>query len=240
MPIGYILIKTLRQGTEVLEEGVKEQVRSFVRSQMMDDESFMNRGGKSDLYYTMFGWMLCYVLDMETSDEKRKQYLENVDIEALDDLHRTVFKQCVLLDELLGKGLIKAAMNNWKSRHHIEDFFKSFVKHTVSRTVNGEAASMFVGERHDDRDRKEKLEWIVSMQDETGGFWASEVVALPDLLTTAVALFTLKSFGVKTRYEAVDFVDVHFSDDGSFMPNLIDEKGDVEYVFYGLLALGSL
>ena len=60
MPIGYILIKTLRRGTEGLEEGVKEQIRSFVRSQMMDDESFMNRGGKSDLYYTMFGWMLCY------------------------------------------------------------------------------------------------------------------------------------------------------------------------------------
>lgn len=248
MPIGYILIKTLRQGTEVLEEGVKEQVRSFVRSQMMDDESFMNRGGKSDLYYTMFGWMLCYVLNIETDKAKREAYINNVEARKLDVLHKTVFEQCRLVDELLRKGLWRGAIGNWGRRHHIEEFFGLFVKHTVGRSVNGEAARLLVGsdatKSHrtvvEREEKKEALEYIRGMQDETGGFLANEGAAMPDMLTTAVALFTLKAFGMKARFEAVDFVDVHYREDGGFMPNLLDEESDVEYVFYGLLALGSL
>lgn len=247
MPIGYILIKTLRRGTEGLEEGVKEQIRSFVRSQKMDDESFMNRGGKSDLYYTMFGWMLCYVLNIDTDKAKREAYINNVEVRKLDALHKTVFEQCRLVDELLRKGLWRGAIGNWGRRHHIEEFFGLFVKHTVGRSVNGEAARLLVGsdatKSHrtvvEREEKKDALEYIRGMQDETGGFLANEGAAMPDLLTTAVALFTLKMFDTKPRYDALNFIDIHFNDDGSFIPNIIDEQSDVEYMFYGLLALGS-
>ncbi len=248
MPLGYILIKTLHQGAEILEEDVKCQVRAFVESQKMGDESFMNRGGKSDLYYTMFGWMLCYVLNIETDKAKREAYINNVEVRQLDALHKTVFEQCRLVDELLKKGLWRTAIGNWSKRHHIEEFFGQFAKHTVGRSVNGEAARLLVGsdaaKSHqsgaDIEEKKAALEYIRGMQDETGGFLANEGAAMPDLLTTAVALFTLKAFGMKARYGAVDFVGVHFREDGGFMPNILDEESDVEYVFYGLLALGSL
>ena len=62
---------------------------------------------------------------------------------------------------------------------------------------------------------------------------------MPDLLSAAVALFTLSANGIHTSDKATDFIEAHFNEDGSFAPNIIDTVGDVEYVFYGLLALGS-
>lgn len=81
--------------------------------------------------------------------------------------------------------------------------------------------------------------YILSLQDETGGFRANEGAAIPDILSTAVALFTLKMKGVCPRYDARDFIEVHINEDGAFMSTLLDETGDIEYMFYGLLALGA-
>lgn len=241
VPLDHRLIKTLKRGAKMLCEEERELVRSYVRSQMTEDDCFINRGGRKDIYYTMFGWMLSYVLDIKTEDRKRKAYLDSIDVESLDELHKSVYGQCVLLDELLSKGLVIAAISNWNKRNHIEEFFKNFVKHTVGRSLNGEAAKMMVEEQTSSHqtEMEEAIRFILSLQDETGGFMANEGAAMPDLLSTAVALFTLRSKGIRSRYEARDFVEVHINDDGSFRSNVIDDTGDVEYVFYGLLAIGS-
>lgn len=75
-------------------------------------------------------------------------------------------------------------------------------------------------------------------QDDTGGFRATEQAPIPDLLSTAVALFTLRLVGAKAS-DATPFVQAHWLDNGGFAPTLYDDYSDVEYVFYGLLALGS-
>ena len=36
------------------------------------------------------------------------------------------------------------------------------------------------------------------------------------------------------------FVQAHWLESGGFAPTLLDDYSDVEYVFYGLLALGSI
>ncbi len=246
-PLDYLLIRALKRGVESTNEDARNLIISFVKGQMTEEHSFKNRGGKGDLYYTMFGWMLCYVLNIDTDNAKRKAYLARMKTEELDALHKTVIEQCEMVDKLLEGGLWRAAIGNWRRRHRIERFFGQFVKHTIGRSVNGEAARLLVGsdatKSHravvEREEKKDALEYIRGMQDETGGFLANEGAAMPDLLTTAVALFTLKMFDTKPRYDALNFIDIHFNDDGSFIPNIIDEQSDVEYMFYGLLALGS-
>ena len=84
------------------------------------------------------------------------------------------------------------------------------------------------------------LTYLWDSQLSSGGFSATAVSPVPDLLSTATALFTLKNYDVTPRYPAADFVEAHWLANGGFAPTLMEEESDVEYLFYGLLALGSL
>ena len=95
------------------------------------------------------------------------------------------------------------------------------------------------------------LAWLHERQDESGGFRATDEAPVPDLLSTAVALFTLRLLGTEYNCpltivhcpllrDASDFIHAHWLDSGGFTPTVFDNYSDVEYVFYGLLALGSL
>lgn len=88
--------------------------------------------------------------------------------------------------------------------------------------------------------KKEEAEGLRSLQSENGGFKANRTAPAADLLSTAVALFTLSLYGVKPAFGAFDFIEAHLLDDGSFSPTVLDSEGDIEYLFYGLLALGSI
>ncbi len=87
------------------------------------------------------------------------------------------------------------------------------------------------------------ISWIISQFDQHGGFKADPAAELPDMLSTAVALFALRVCGIDMapfRQPARDFVELHWLDSGTFCATLLDEKGDCEYAYYGLLALGAL
>ncbi len=76
----------------------------------------------------------------------------------------------------------------------------------------------------------------------TGGFKATEAVPVPDLLSTAVALYALDFVGYDLRRikpECLTFTDSLFTE-GGFGSNYLDPEPDIEYTFYGMLALGSL
>lgn len=248
LPLDFKLLQTLKKGSARLGDDARLQAISYVKGQMLEDGSFRNRGGRSDLYYTMFGWMMCYAFNIHTDNGQRKSYLQSIDRDSLDSLHSTVYEQCLLLDDLLRHGLWQAAAMNWRKRHHLEAFMQQFAGHTVTQTLSGTAAQLFA-DHIDKKEKEKKIQYIISLQDPTGGFRANEGAALPDLLSTAVALFTLKAEGARTlptgssnmtTSSPLTFIEAHFQDDGSFMPNLIDEQSDVEYSFYGLLALGSV
>lgn len=66
---------------------------------------------------------------------------------------------------------------------------------------------------------------------------------LPDLLSTATALHALS--GLQTDFEStgepyLDFMDSHWTNSGLFHGHWQEETLDVEYTFYGLLALVHL
>ncbi len=89
----------------------------------------------------------------------------------------------------------------------------------------------------------QSVDWINGQRCRSGGFKADPKAQLPDMLSTAVALFALKicktdfsSFFKKSR----EFVQDHWTSDGSFSATLLDEEGDCEYTYYGLLSLGAV
>jgi prenyltransferase beta subunit len=87
------------------------------------------------------------------------------------------------------------------------------------------------------------LEWLKKQYQSNGGFKADSLTSLPDMLSTAVALFALKVCQVDmTPYKSrsKQFVTDHWLDDGSFCATLLDDSADCEYTYYGLLALGAL
>jgi hypothetical protein len=86
-------------------------------------------------------------------------------------------------------------------------------------------------------------QWLLAQIHPEGGFKAMPGAPLPDLLSTAVALHALD--GMQVSFAAhkdalLDFVDTLWSADGGFHGHWADDALDVEYTYYGLLALGHL
>ncbi|MBN2775859.1 MAG: hypothetical protein JXR31_16505, partial [Prolixibacteraceae bacterium] len=83
---------------------------------------------------------------------------------------------------------------------------------------------------------------LLAYFDEKKGFKMYHQNKASDLLSTAVALFAMKISGQDLRLVAptcLDLVQQNYSD-GAFLSGDGDQIRDLEYTFYGLLALGVL
>jgi hypothetical protein len=85
--------------------------------------------------------------------------------------------------------------------------------------------------------------WLLARHHQDGGFFATPLAPVPDLLSTATALHALS--GMQAGPEAVkepclDFVDSLWTNRGAFYGNWTEDATDCEYTYYGLLALGHL
>lgn len=236
--LSYSLLQTLRRGADCLSHEARAAVVRFVESQRTADESFINRGGKPDLYYTMFGWMLCYALGIRSVGSLRQAYLANIDTPQLDNLHLTVLTLCRQTDRLLAlpRHTPDALVRFIAGDRPLRSFFDTYQRHGSGEGTNAWAACLATAPVAD----PELSARLLAMQHPSGGFLAGDGALMPDLLSTAVALFALRRHNIAVRYDAHPFLEAHWQDDGSFAATLLDENGDAEYEFYGLLALGAL
>ena len=106
-------------------------------------------------------------------------------------------------------------------------------------SVNATAAALAVQGQLMGYWPNETVDHLWRTQEETGGFRADPQAPLPDLLSTATALFVLKCYHRSPRVSPQSFVEAHWLDSGGFGATLWDQESDTEYLFYGLLALGS-
>jgi len=120
------LFKSLQKGREQLSSGALERIRSFVDSQKTGRDSFMDKSGKDDIYYTLFGWMLSYVLGIRLNRLKIEEYLSALDVETMDLIHYASFMRCRMIQSLMIEG--KAGFV-WRTLFHspvkikeLEDF----------------------------------------------------------------------------------------------------------------------
>lgn len=198
-------------------------MRAFVASQKTA-HGYMNAGGHEDAYYGQFGQVLEAVFSpfrlpatgiRLSVPESRKQ----------DTVYGRFF---AFLEQEM------------KSGTPLRDKSFSALPASLSgSTTNAVCCVLAMQHQMGMQSDVTYVKWLRQRQDESGGFRASEEAPIPDLLSTAVALFTLRLLGEAVG-DAMPFVQVHWLESGGFAPTLLDDYSDVEYVFYGLLALGSL
>jgi prenyltransferase beta subunit len=90
------------------------------------------------------------------------------------------------------------------------------------------------------------VRWLLDRVGRQGGFAAipsAGNLAVPDLLSTATALFALARVGAlapDAREKHLGYLDSLWSPQGGFRGHRADEIVDCEYTYYGLLSLGIL
>jgi hypothetical protein len=109
----------------------------------------------------------------------------------------------------------------------------------LSASTNATAAALSVKGQLAGYGRREDAACLYDWQDDSGGFYATRQTPLPDMLSTATALFVLRCYGVRPRIRPDDFIEAHWLESGGFSPTLPEESSDMEYTFYGILALGT-
>lgn len=89
----------------------------------------------------------------------------------------------------------------------------------------------------------ELADWLLQRSHPQGGFVATPLVPAPDLLSTATALHALAGMQAslaEIKEPCLDFIDSLWVNKGGFFGSWSDETLDIEYTYYGLLALGHL
>ena len=277
------MIVLLRNAMNLLDEQGREEVLQFLVSQQNPDGGFQDRGGRSDLYYSLFGGLMIRAwgegrrakgLDSElrTPNLNLKQFVAR---QQNSEVRGFIEKCClVLLQKELKAGrnsqtraLISLGKSFWKERHSINLSYRSFVlfltldavlpfreilktgaKRMLTQTTidrhspcSEVAAKVFL-QKMMNQDGSEDQELLKSFSCETGGFKAFAHLNNADMLSTAVALFALDFADCDLRLlkpVCLEFIGQNFSD-GAFLSGDGDSTADVEYTFYGLLALGVL
>lgn len=86
--------------------------------------------------------------------------------------------------------------------------------------------------------------WLLKQMHSEGGFLAMPLAPIPDLLSTATALHALACLEAPlsgpAKERCLDFLDSLWTAEGGFHGHWADDHLDIEYTFYGLLALGHL
>lgn len=280
-------MNALRKANNRLTQNTRSNLSAFVLSQQTECGAFVGKGGKEDLYYTAFGWLVAYMLGIRLDADKMREYLNDFDAERLDLIHYISWMKCKMLQRLVSEGMVGMFLNVW-SVNNIRplDSFRVFpqgdrhspytqflwlsllednnsrligkkqtlidlqdykvegggyanLKDSETASANATAAALMIKAQLAVYDHVEAVA-LRDMQEENGGFKAESLAPIPDLLSTATSLFALKNYGIKPKYEPLDFIEAHCCENGGFLATLFDEQSDVEYVFYGLLALGSL
>ena len=217
MPLMYKVYKALRRGWKRLTPEAQQYVRAFVASQKTA-HGYMNAGGHEDAYYGQFGDVLEAVFNP---------------VKTLRLLGKPL-----VVRESMGRDTVYGQFFAFLSGNSKISNLKSQISNLTPQTSTLVCCVLTMQHQMGEQPDVTYVEWLRQRQDDTGGFYASEQSPTPDLLSTAVSLFTTRLIGVDVK-DATQFVMAHWLDGGGFTPTVFDDYSDVEYVFYGLLALGT-
>ncbi len=259
--------KILKLSLNLLDPAFAASLRDYVRNSQAESGGFKDRAGNPDLYYTLFGWFVADALGMKqecslvwpyVSSEISRKEPEGVYLHCAAILS-AVSGQAKSLRKSFGTKLRQSAgmkdqqlygsFLSMMSFYYLRDYRSLFrIRQNLSSVTGHEtlpcpviAASLVLSKSF--REPVDKLiNALMSYYDGKGGFRATRSTPLSDLLSTAVALYALWFEGYdlrEVRPDSLDFVDSLFRE-GGFSGHPLDPDPDIEYTFYGLLALGSL
>ena len=264
-----LIESVLLNSTLVLDPEMITEIRSYLLSQQTPQGGFADRGGKCDLYYTLFGWYIAEAFAVKEAIEPLKKYV----VKTVSDNNLTgVYRYCgaILYAKLIGPDatteklrlqIVKDLTYSDSSQpgyssflgmlalYYMEDFYN--IQRIINQhkrisssndlpcpVVAANAVMLGIG----GTPQSEAIRVLKSFYRGKGGFAALHQAPAEDLLSTAVALYALHFLNDDIRLikpECLTFVDDLY-DNGGFRATHFDTLTDVEYTFYGLLALGSL
>jgi hypothetical protein len=264
-----LLEPVLAKSVKMLDDEMILEMKSFVISQQTSEGGFSDRAGNCDLYYSLFGYFIAESLSVTEVNEKLKKYISTtVSAGNLTGVYRycgaILYAKLVGLDEVtekLRKEIVTELLQpNIKQPEYssflailalfyLEDYIN--VKRVVNRykrslNLKGHpcpvvaATAVMMGMAGNTQ--SVAIEALRSFYRGHGGFAAVLRAPEEDLLSTGVALFALHFLDADIRLIKPDcllFVDDLYLD-GGFRATSTDFITDVEYTFYGLLALGSM
>jgi prenyltransferase beta subunit len=265
-----LLESVLAKSPSMLDPEMTSEIRSFILSKQTTQGGFADRGGNTDLYYTLFGFYIAEALSVTEVMKPLKKYVAQM---VTNDNLSGVYQYCgaILYTKLVGFDAITEKLRKQivtdltitTSKHteysgflgmlalyYLEDFLNihkviNQYKRSISLNENlpcPVAAATAVLLEMTGNPRLGAVEILKSFYRKNGGFAALHRAPAEDLLSTGVALFALHFLDADLRLIKPDcliFVDDLY-DDGGFRSASSDSLTDVEYTFYGLLALGSM
>lgn len=255
-PLADRLLQSSACSRNFLEEKSLDKMAAFVRSRQNSDGGFRGRDGQSDLYYTVFAVVCLKTLGYQIPVVKIWKYArsfgggQNLDLVHLVCLIRirTAFPMF---------GFTRRRLFQTLEQHQADSAYGLFLKlfaeefrDSISVSASpldtkpsdptpNLAAALIVGAENATQLQKALLNRAV----ETGGFAPSNQIAVPDLLSTATAVFALVSRGVNMddlQKPCIKYAESLWRESGGFAGHVSDEFEDVEYTFYALLTIGSL
>jgi len=263
--IESVLVKSI----VMLDPDMTSEIRSFIRDQQTIEGGFADRGGKCDLYYSLFGYYIAEALSVTEVMEPLKKYVASVVVpENLSGVYR--YCGAILYARLIGQDettekLRKQIVNDMVSAdskqpeytgflgvlalYYLEDYQnirRVLNKYNKSFSISNHpcpvvaATAVMMGMAG--TPQTEAVDTIKSFYRGNGGFAALRQAPAEDLLSTGVALYALHFLDADIRLIKPDcfaYVDDLY-DNGGFRATSYDSFTDTEYTFYGLLALGSM
>jgi hypothetical protein len=259
----------LKKSLHMLDAESIDKLKTFIRQQQTGMGGFADRAGKCDLYYSLFGCYVAESLELQDVIPALKNYthnvvhscdLKNVHLHTASILYAKLFGEKNfpnILREKIHRDLLHSenkqqaysGFMNMLTFYYLKDYFGLYnmrkrLKNLSTRTeIPCSVLSAMIVLLECFGKPVEALEMqLDSMFLKNGSFKAIARAPTGDLLSTAVALYALRFADYDIRIIAPDclgFIDSLFSG-GGFCATEYDVQPDVEYTFYGLLALGSL
>lgn len=203
------------------------------------------------IHYAAF--IRCRLLRKILSGSKIKLLLNRISATPVKALHEfdrfphddaespySQFIRLSLLEDANRKTGDKEEIKKSLSEYKVPGGGYSNIKGNGFASTNATVAALAVSGQLYGYKENEDIRFLQGLQQESGGFAAATDSPIPDLLSTATALFMLRCYNMQPEISPRDFIDAHWLDSGGFSATLLEETSDVEYTFYGLLALGTM
>ena len=255
----------------IIDADVQAEVKNHILKSFTNDGGFADRGGKTDLYYSMFG---CFVAEALSVNEIFPQLKDYVKKAATQDSLTGIHLYC---GAILYSKLHRFDSATERLRERVEFEIESETKDGISSGYTfflGLLTLYYLQDYRNILKLKKKIK-VISKEKELpcslsaadavinrvlgksvtesevklksfykgkGGFLALHKSPIEDLLSTAVALYALHFIDSDIKNikpDCLNYVDGLYLN-GGFCATEMDFDIDIEYTFYGLLALGAL
>lgn len=251
------LIQSAACSRKFLDHNSRLKLTDFILSKQNPDGGFRGRSSESDLYYSVFAVASLKALGHPIPAGKIWKYTRSFGLgEDLDLVHLVCLIRLKIAFPMLPG--TKRKLFNQLAHHSAESAYGLFLKLlaedylntadyseeqmqvSLSDPTTNLAAAVLVNRCNDEAVTTAILNRCVK----EGGFKPSDQIDVPDLLSTATALFALTSVGVNLKEDiqvsCFQFIESLWRESGGFAGHTADQFEDVEYTFYAILTIGSL